>query len=228
MARLNFTDIFNPANLSSFGSPLTVGDIIMVLLASFLTGLFIYYIYKKTFSGILYSKNFNVSLIMTTMITSIIMMAIGGNLALSLGMVGALSIVRFRTPIKDSKDLTFLFWSITAGIVNGVQFYELTLISSLVLGAVLYILTKKITLSKPYVSILKYSNASPDKVDSVLRKHCSRFEVRNTALDDSGTTEKTIELKVKEKDIEKLLHDLKSIKGVKKVMIFSHTGELSE
>ena len=228
MVKPKFTDIFNPANLSSFGSPLTTGDIVMVLLASLLTGLFIYYIYKKTFSGVLYSKNFNVSLIMTSMITSIIMMAIGGNLALSLGMVGALSIVRFRTPVKDSKDLTFLFWSITVGIVNGVQFHKLTLISSLVVGAALYILTKKITLSKPYVSILKYSNVSPDKINAVLRKHCSRFEIRNTALDDSGMTEKTIELKVKESNLEKLLHELKAIKGVKKVMIFSHTGELSE
>ncbi len=228
MATLTFTDLFDPAQLSSFGSPLTVGDIVLVLLASFLTGMFIFFIYKKTFSGVLYSKNFNISLVMTSMITSVIMMAIGGNLALTLGMVGALSIVRFRTPIKDSKDLTFLFWSITVGIANGVQFYKLTLVSSLVIGLVLYALSKKIVLSRPYVAILKYTNAGHGKIEEALRKGSSKYEIRNTAIDDSGMTEKTIELKIKEKDLEKLLYSLKAIKGMKKVMIFSHTGELSE
>ncbi|MEK6984225.1 MAG: DUF4956 domain-containing protein [Nanoarchaeota archaeon] len=225
---LTFRDIFSSANLSTFGTPLTVADIVIALLFSFVTGLYIFYIYKKTYSGVLYSRSFNIALIMSTMVASVIMMAIGGNLALSLGMVGALSIIRFRTPVKDSKDLTFLFWAISAGIVNGIRFYKLSLVSSIVIGAVLIILSKKIVINKPYVLILKYLNIDDNKLESVLRKHCISFEVRSTALDESGTNEKTIEVKIKDKEASALLKGLKAIKSVKKVMMFSHTGELSE
>lgn len=224
---LTFRDIFS-SNLGTFGTPLTVADIVIALLLSFVTGLYIFYIYKKTYSGVLYSRNFNVALIMGTMVASVIMMAIGGNLALSLGMVGALSIIRFRTPVKDSKDLTFLFWAISAGIVNGIRFYKLSVISSLIIGAVLVILSKRVAISRPYVLILKYSSIDDSKLINVLKKHCSNFEIRNTTLDESGTGEKAIEVNVKDKDTSSFLTDLKGIKGVKKVMLFSHTGELSE
>ena len=224
---LTFRDIF-ASSLSTFGTPLTVADIIIALLFSFATGLFIFYVYKKTYSGILYSKNFNIALIMATMVAAVVMMAIGGNLALALGMVGALSIIRFRAPVKDPKDLTFLFWAITAGIVNGIRFYKLSIVSSLMVGAVLVALSKKLIIGKPYVIILKYSNIDQNKVNSVLRRYCSKFEVRNTTVDDSGVAEKTIEVKLNDKDVDALLNGLKEAKGVKKVMIFHHTGELSE
>src|SRR3989338_520851 len=133
---LTFRYLFTAADLGTIGTPLTPGDIIISLVFSFATGLFIFYVYKKTFSGVLYSKNFNIALIMSTMVASLVMMAIGGKLALSLGMVGALSIIRFRTPVKDSKDMTFLFWAITAGIVNGVRFYKMSIISSIMIGIV--------------------------------------------------------------------------------------------
>ena len=200
--KLTFKDILSSTNLNTFGTPLTVGDIITVIVISFFTGLFIFYIYKKTYSGILYSKNFNIALLMATMVSSVVMMAIGGNLALSLGMVGALSIIRFRAPIKDPKDLTFLFWAITAGIANGVQFYKLSLVSSLMIGIVLVFLSKKLVITKPYVLIIKYSGIDQNKVNSVLKRYCSRFEIRNTTADDSGLYEKTIEVKLKDKDVD--------------------------
>ena len=225
---ITFRDIFASSDLGTFGTPLTIADIATSILFSFATGLFIFFIYKKTYTGILYSRNFNVTLIMGAMIGSVIMMAIGGNLALALGMVGALSIIRFRTPIKDPKDLTFLFWAITAGIVNGIRFYKLSIISSLMIGAVLLIISKKLVISKPYILILKYSNVDHKKIDPILRKHCNKFDIRNTAMDDSGIVEGTIEVTIKEKHADQLLNDLKRIKGVKKVMMFSHSGELSE
>jgi len=227
MPPITFRDLFS-SNLSTFGTPLTTADIITSLLFSFAIGLFIFYIYKKTYSGVLYSKNFNVTLIMAAMVSSVIMMAIGGNLALSLGMVGALSIIRFRTPIKDPKDITFLFWAIAVGIVSGVQFYKLSVISSAMIGFVLIVLSKKVVMNEPYVAILKYSNIDQTKVESVLKKHCSKYRIRNTVFDDSGIIERTIEVKIKEKNVDNLLKDLKEIKGVTKVMIFSHSGELSE
>ena len=225
---ITFRDIFASSDLGTFGTPLTTADIVISILFSFATGLFIFFIYKKTYSGVLYSRNFNVTLIMGAMVGSVIMMAIGGNLALALGMVGALSIIRFRTPIKDPKDLTFLFWAITAGIVNGIRFYKLSMISSLMIGAVLLVLSKKLVISKPYVLILKYSNADHKKIDSILKKHCNKFDIRNTAMDDSGNKEMTIEVAIREKRSDQLLNELNGVKGVKKVMIFSHTGELSE
>ena len=226
--QLNFADLFSNASLNTFGTPLTTASIVTALFASFITGMFIYYIYKKTYSGVLYSKNFTVTLIMSTMVSSLIVMAIGGNLALSLGMIGALSIVRFRTPIKDPKDISYLFWAIAAGIVNGANFYELSVISSFIMGAVLIVLSKKIGFNNPYIAILKYSNASEEKINSALKKHCVKFQIRNNVLDESGIYEKTIETKIKEANVDKLLKELKDIDGVKKVMIFSHTGELSE
>ena len=224
---LTFQDLFS-SNLSTFGTPLTTGDIIVAILFSFATGLFIFYIYKKTYSGVLYSRNFNTTLIMSTMVASIIMMAIGGNLALSLGMVGALSIIRFRTPIKDPKDITFLFWAIAAGIVNGIQFYKLSIVSSLMLGAVLVVFSKNMITTNPYILILKYMGIDKKQVTDILKKHCNKFQIRNTMIDDSGLTELTVEVKIKEDKIDSLLKSLKEIKDVKKVMMFSHSGELSE
>tara|TARA_Y100000310_G_scaffold339848_1_gene433836 strand:- start:3067 stop:3750 length:684 start_codon:yes stop_codon:yes gene_type:complete len=225
---ITFRDIFASSDLGTFGTPLTTGDIVSSILFSFATGLFIFYIYKKTYSGVLYSKNFNVTLIMATMVGSVIMMAIGGNLALALGMVGALSIIRFRAPIKDPKDLTFLFWAITAGIVNGIRFYKLSIISSLMIGVVLLVLSKKLVIDRPYVLILKYSKVNTDELNSILKKHCKKSEIRNTTIDDLDNSERTIEVKIKEKHEDQLLKSLKEIKGIKKVMLFSHTGELSE
>ncbi len=226
---ITFQDIFSTANLTTYGTPLTAADIVVAIAFSFLTGLFIFWIYRKTYSGILYSKNFNVTLIMATMVASVVIMAIGGNLALSLGMVGALSIIRFRTPVKDTKDLTFLFWAVAAGIVNGVRFYKLSIISSLMIGTVLFVFSKKFrVLHQPYVLILKYSNMDESKLDSVLKRFCSKFEVRNTMVDDSGSAERTIEVRIKSKDTDSFLKELKNTKGVNKAMLFSHTGELSE
>lgn len=228
MAQLNFLDLFSNSALKTFGTPLTTIDIVVALFISFATGLLIFYIYKKTYSGVLYSRNFNITLIMATMVSSLIVMAIGGNLALSLGMVGALSIIRFRAPIKDPKDVTYLFWAVAAGIVNGVQFYKLSAISSAMISLVLLAFSKKIISNEPYIIILKHSNANQAEITSALKKHCGKFQIRNNVLDDSGVSEKTIEAKIKEGNIENLLKELKHIHEVKKVMIFSHTGELSE
>ena len=165
---INFSEIFKTSDLGTFGTPLTTADIISSILFSLATGLFIFYIYKKTYSGVLYSKNFNITLIMGGMVGSVIMMAIGGNLALSLGMVGALSIIRFRTPVKDPKDLAFLFWAITMGVVNGIRFYKLSIISTLMIGIAMLVLSKKLIISKPYVIILKYANADEKEIESAL------------------------------------------------------------
>lgn len=225
MAVLNFKDLFSGS--LGIGPQMTTGSIIMALVITFMISMFIYYIYTKTYSGVLYSKNFNISLIVTSMVAAVIMMGISWNLALSLGMVGALSIVRFRTAIKDPKDVTFLFWAIASGIICGVGVYKLAIISSLFIGIILLLFSKRFIVHQPYILMLKFSELDNALLESTLRKHCARYQTRNTTLADK-MSEMTIELKIKKDEESALLKELKSLKGVHESMLFTNTGELTE
>lgn len=209
----------------SFGTSLSTSEILVSLSITFLTALFIFYIYKKTFSGVLYSREFNITIIILSLVVSVIMIGISRNLALSLGLIGALSIVRFRNAIKDPRDVTFLFWAISIGIVNGVQFYKLSITSSLFIGAVLFMFSRKVTLKEPYVIVLKYSKLDIDKLTKLLKKHCTKHKMRSTTLQ-SGLNEKTIEVRVKKGHEEDLLSGLKEM--TEQVLMFTYSGKLSE
>lgn len=215
---------------ASSGTTLTIGNIVASLLVTFTLVMFIYYIYKKTYSGVLYSKNFNVTLVVVSLVVCVIMIGISRNLALSLGLIGALSIVRFRNAIKDSKDVAFLFWSISTGIINGVQFYRLSIIATLFIGAILVVLSKKIVLSHPYLLILKgkeLSESEEKKVFELLKKYCSKSQIRNRVMTEREN-ELTIEVKIKDKDHQLVLNALKKLKEIEKVMMVSYTGDLYE
>ena len=121
---------------------ITTLNILINLSMSFFVGMFIFFIYKKTYQGVLYQRSFNISLVLASAVTAMIIMTISGNLILSLGMVGALSIVRFRTPVKDSMDLIFLFWAISAGIANGVGYYNISIVGSIMIAIFMLILTR--------------------------------------------------------------------------------------
>lgn len=138
-----FSDILKNSVVKNFVNDISLSKIVITMAIAFLIGFFIYLLYKRIFSGVLYSKSFNVSLIGMTLITSMVIIAINSNLVLSLGMVGALSIVRFRTPIKDPTDLIFLFWAAAAGIVTGAGFFSLAIAGSVIVGLVLFIFIKK-------------------------------------------------------------------------------------
>lgn len=209
------------------GGTVTIPEILASLVISFGLAMFIYYIYKKTYSGVLYSKNFNVTLIVTSLVVTVIMMAISGNLALSLGLIGALSIIRFRTAIKDPKDVTFLFWAVSIGLVNGVHLYRLSVISSLFIGFILVLFSKKMIINPPYLISLKFTKLNERKVEMICKKYCSKYHVRNRILSDAEG-DFTIEVSVKKRNQNVLLRELKDLEGVKKVMMFSHTGELSD
>ena len=211
-----------------WGVNLTIGNILINLAVSCALAFFIYFIYKKTYTGVMYNKNFNITLVMTSLIVTAIMMTISGNLALSLGMVGALSIIRFRTAIKDPKDVTFLFWAVSVGIINGVAFYKLSIALSVFIGAVAIFMSKKLPIiQQPYILIIKYNSLNMDMLDKVLAKHSSRFRVRNMSLS-KEKGEKTIELRVKKNHEHLMLKEINAIKGVKKVILFTHEGELTE
>ncbi|MGI5898870.1 MAG: DUF4956 domain-containing protein [Christensenellales bacterium] len=143
-APLSTTDVIKKSVLEGFNlasQNLTAANILVTLGMAFAIGIFIFFVYRQTFKGVLYSHSFNLSLIMLAMVTSLIIMIISNSLALSLGMVGALSIVRFRTAVKDPSDTVYMFWSISAGITVGAGYYLLAIIACLVIGACIFLLT---------------------------------------------------------------------------------------
>ncbi|MBU1203802.1 MAG: DUF4956 domain-containing protein [Nanoarchaeota archaeon] len=224
--QLTFADILRSDQLT-FGATSTVGDILLSLIITFITAMFIYYIYKKTYSGVLYSKNFNITIILIALIVSMIMMGIHNNLALSLGMVGALSIIRFRTAIKDPKDVAFVFWAISIGIVNGVAYYRLSVIGSLFIGAVMLILPKRLEMLPPYMLMIKHQDSNEREIKRAIIKYCKKHRIRHRSSDEN-IDEIILEVRMKEKFQATLIKELKAIKGIKSVLIFSHEGELTE
>lgn len=149
-----FSDIIKNSVIDNFVSDISISKMLITLGVAFLIGYFIYLLYKRVFSGVLYSKSFNVSLMGMTMITATVIIAINSNLVLSLGMVGALSIVRFRTPIKDPTDLIFLFWAAVAGIVTGAGFFTLAIVGSIIIGLILFLFIKHSSIETPYLLVI--------------------------------------------------------------------------
>ncbi len=224
MVTINFKDALQGTTLTP---NFTIGDIIITLAITFVISLFIYYIYKRTYSGVLYSKNYNLTLVVVAMVVSALIMAISGSLALSLGMVGALSIIRFRTPIKDPKDIAFLFWAISVGIINGVGLFKLSIVASILVGLVLVFFSKRWVFRKQHLLVLKFEKLDNAVLKKNLLKYCSKYEIRHTLMADKGS-EMTVEVKLKDNIESAFLSELKKLKGVKNVMLFSQEGPLIE
>ena len=151
---MTFNDIFKSDFLDNI-TGVTIPDMLTALVLAFCIGLFIFLVYKKTFSGVMYSSSFGVTLVALTMITTLVILAVTSNVVLSLGMVGALSIVRFRTAIKEPLDIAFLFWSIAAGIVLAAGLVLLSVIGSLLIGIMLLVFVNKKSHSNPYIVVLQ-------------------------------------------------------------------------
>ncbi len=176
---------------------ITTINILLNLSMSFLVAMFIFYIYKKTYQGVLYQRSFNISLVLASTVTSMIIMTISGNLILSLGMVGALSIVRFRTPVKDSIDLIFLFWAIAAGIANGVGYYNISVLSSVMIAIFMFILTqRKDSIGDIFILVIQLKDPSLEKeVLEEIQAHTKKLAIKSKNINDIAT-EITMEIKV--------------------------------
>lgn len=221
---LGFEDIIKKSFVNmDFSSGLGTMDIIAILFSTFLMGMFIFYIYKKTFQGVLYTQSYNVSLVMIAIVTSLIIMTISSNFVLSLGMVGALSIVRFRTAIKDSMDIVFMFWAISIGIANGAGFFKISLISSLVISGVLMLLTQFKSSSSPYLLILNYSNDEHQEVMQKLKENIDKFTLKSKTIANNNV-ELTIELRLKNND-SNFINTLSKVQGVKNAVLVSYNGD---
>lgn len=220
----NFSDIIKNSVLNSFSSDISISKILITLSISFLIGLFIYVLYKRIFSGVLYSKSFNISLIGMTLVTSMVIIAINSNLILSLGMVGALSIVRFRTPIKDPTDLIFLFWSAAAGIVTGAGFFTLAIIGSVIIGLVLFIFVKNASFETPYLLVI---NCEDDKSEQAITQKLGalvkRFNVKQKNIT-SSNIEMTLEIRLRGEE-PTFVNQLTALPGVRNAVLISYSGD---
>ena len=204
----------------------TAVEIIINLGVSFFVGMFIFYVYKKTFQGVLYQRSFNVSLVAISMVITLIIMTISGNLVLSLGMVGALSIVRFRTPIKDPVDLVFIFWAITVGIANGVGYFNISIIGSVVMTIVLLIMTRKDEQEQPYLLVLHIPTAQDTtEVVAIVKKSVQRYMLKSKTIT-PAYEEITAEIRLKDDNTEFLNH-LQDTGKVQKATIITYSGDLS-
>ena len=167
---MNFNDIFKSSFLENM-TGVSVFDMAVALVLAFLLGMFIFLVYKKTFSGVMYSSSFGVTLVALTMISTLVILAVTSNVVLSLGMVGALSIVRFRTAIKEPLDIAFLFWSIAVGIVLAAGFIPLAVIGSVIIGLILLVFANKKSHVNPYIAVLTCADkASEDKAVALLKE----------------------------------------------------------
>ena len=194
-----YLSIIKDSVLNQFTGTLTLADVGLSLLTAFLISIFIIFVYKKTYSGVLYSKTFSLCLLMLSMVTALIIRTVNANLSLSLGMVGALSIVRFRTAVKEPIDTGFMFWGISAGIMAGAGLYLIAIIASILLGVLYFIgyLFGFKSKSK-YLLVLKYDSNNESEVNKLLKslpKH--KLKTKTSA---KKVTEVTYEVEVKNED----------------------------
>ena len=159
---MTFNDIFKSSFLENMAS-VSILDMVIALLLAFGIGLFIFFVYKKTYQGVMYSSSFGTTLIALTMITTVVILAVTSNVVLSLGMVGALSIVRFRAAIKEPLDIAFLFWSIAVGIVLAAGMIPLAVIGSVIIGVILLVFVNKKSHCYPYIVVLSCKNHETEK-----------------------------------------------------------------
>lgn len=223
MLYMTFQDIIKSTYLEKL-SEFSFLDASIALLLAFLTGLFIHQIYRKSFSGVLYSRPFSTSLILLTMLTTFIILAVTSNVVLSLGMVGALSIVRFRTAIKDPLDLVFLFWSLGAGIVLGAGMVPLALMGSFLIGLVLLFFVRKEGQDTAYILILDLMNESSEvETLSYLKKEIDRLNLKSKTLT-MDHMEIIYEIRLKNENTA-FINEMNSMKGVNSATLVSYNGE---
>lgn len=222
---LSFQDVFKNSVLSLQNSiNLSIFQMLLVLLVTLGISLFILYIYRLTFDGIVYSHSFTNSLVLLSLVTSLIIMTISSNIVLSLGMVGALSIVRFRAAIKDPKDIVFQFWSISVGIAVGASLYSVAIVSSLFIGVVMVILAKSKFNINTYLLIIKYDSEYKENVLKITSKVKSKVKSKTCT---GSMIEETLELK-NVGDNTSFVELLSQEQGVQSAVLVKYSGDYAE
>jgi len=220
---MNFSDIFKSSFLENV-TAVSALDIVLTIVLAFGIGLFIFYVYKKTYQGVMYSSSFGVTLIALTMITSQVILAVTSNVVLSLGMVGALSIVRFRTAIKEPLDIAFLFWSIAAGIILAAGMIPLAVIGSIIIGLILLFFVNKKPHKNPYIIVLSCQSQDAEKeAMKYVNGQVERCVVKSKSVQ-NGLVELNMEVRLKEDNTD-FVNQLSGMKGVNSAVLVSYNGE---
>jgi len=220
---MSFSDIFKSSFLENVTS-VSLLDMGLALVLAFGIGLFIFFIYKKTYAGVMYSSSFGVSLIAMTMITTLVILAVTSNVVLSLGMVGALSIVRFRTAIKEPMDIAFLFWSITVGIVLAAGFIPLAVIGSVIIGVILLVFANRKDHSNPYIVVLSCEGSESEKAATeFLKSHTKRCTIKSKTAR-KGSVELNLEVRLLDDNTD-FINALTDLSGVQSAVLVSYNGD---
>ena len=220
---MTFKDVFKSSFLEQATS-FSLTDTLIALALAFALGMFINEVYRKTYRGVMFSQSFGVSLMALTMITTLVIQAVTSNVVLSLGMVGALSIVRFRTAIKEPLDIAFLFWAIAAGIVLGAGLIPLAIIGSVVIGVMLLVFVNRKSNETSYVLVLQCdSNASESAALARVEENVKRYVIKSKTVGAEGV-ELTVEIRIKDAAA-KFVNGLLQVEGVKHATLVSYNGE---
>ncbi len=221
---VNFSDIFKSSFVDKMTS-ISFLDMFIAMILSFAVGLFIMQVYKKTFKVVMYSSTFAMSLLALTLITTLIILGVTSNVVLSLGMVGALSIVRFRSAIKEPMDIAFLFWSISEGIVLGAGLIPLAILGAVFIGIVMVLFANKKTTDNPYILVVNCKNdISENSVLNILSKNVNKYCVKSKTISPSNGIEMTIEVKLKNITTS-FVNEVSKIEGVSNAVLVSYNGD---
>ena len=220
---MSFSDIFKSSFLENVTS-VSLLDMVIALVLAFGVGMFIFLIYKKTYAGVMYSSSFGVTLVALTMITTLVILAVTSNVVLSLGMVGALSIVRFRAAIKEPLDIAFLFWAIAVGIVLAAGFIPLAVIGSVVIGLILLVFANRKAHVNPYIVVLSCDGkAAEDRALALLKEKTVKCVCKSKTAR-AGQVELNLEVRLQSDDTD-FVNELAALEGVQSAVLVSYNGE---
>ncbi len=220
---MNFNDIFKSSFLENISS-VSVLDMVIALALAFGLGMFIFLVYKKAYQGVMYSSSFGTTLVALTMITTVVILAVTSNVVLSLGMVGALSIVRFRTAIKEPLDIAFLFWSIAVGIVLAAGMIPLAVIGSVIIGVILLTFVNKKSHCNPYIIVVQCDGFESETfVMEYLKNQVLKCTVKSKTAQ-KGLVELNLDVRLKDENTD-FINALANIKGVSSAVLVSYNGE---
>ncbi|MBO4414705.1 MAG: DUF4956 domain-containing protein [Lachnospiraceae bacterium] len=220
---MSFSDIFKSSFLDNVTS-VSILDMVLAIVLSFCIGLFIFFVYKKTCQSVMYSTGFGVTLIALTMITAFVILAVTSNVVLSLGMVGALSIVRFRTAIKEPLEIAFLFWSIAAGIVLAAGMIPLAVFGSVIIGVVLIIFVNRKTFVNPYIIVLRVNDQKAEKAAAeYLGTKVKKCMVKSKTAA-KGMIELNLDIRLNDDNTD-FINELADMEGVESAVLVSYNGD---
>ena len=220
---MTFGDIFTSSFLENV-TAITILDMVLAMALSFALGLFIFFIYKKTYAGVMYSSTFGVTLVALTMISTFVILAVTSNVVLSLGMVGALSIVRFRTAIKEPLDIAFLFWAIGVGIVLAAGMIPLAVFASILIGIVILVFANRQSHITPFILVVQCVDQETEKaVIDFLEKNTKKFTIKSKSVQ-KGNIELNIEIRLNSEDTS-FVNELSDMNGVGSAVLVSYNGD---